>query len=98
MFYWRLTSSFRPRVLFKEMLYYSSEKYTVLDKPADNGLFFVDCKNHVIYHPYDEGGADVTALDARTIFYLYRELNDWILNFDRERIDQVFKGLGGLTR
>lgn len=96
LFYWYLTPSFRPGILFKELLYHS-EKYTVLDKLADNGLFFVDCLNHVIYHPYDEG-ADVTALDARTIHYLYRELNEWILDFDRERIDQVFKGLGGLTR
>lgn len=93
LFYWRLTPSFRPRVLFKELLYHS-EKYTVLDKLADNSPFFVDCLNHVIYHPYEEG-ADVTALDARTIHYLYRELNKWILDFDRERIDQVFEGLDG---
>ena len=91
--YWWLTPSFRPGTLFRELLF--SENILIYHRIGAVDPFFIDCINHVIYHPYDEGGVDVTALDAHTIFYLYRELNDWILDFDRERTDRVFAGMDG---
>ncbi len=80
-FYWRLTPSFRPKAALRER-----------DTTMAEEAFFIDSKNHVIYHPYEDG-ADVAALDPHTVLYLYRELNDWILDYDRRRIDAVFAGL-----
>ena len=87
LFYWRLTSSFRLRSLLGEL--YSDRYFTAFNRQS---VFLIDTRTHVAFHPFEEG-ADVTALDPRTILYLYKELNDWILEYDRKRIDAVFAGL-----
>ncbi|MDQ0185270.1 DUF3885 domain-containing protein [Cytobacillus sp. FSL R5-0569] len=45
----------------------------------------------MIYHLYDDRGWDVIASNQEDLDLLYEELNNWILDYDREQIDKIFK-------
>ena len=40
---------------------------------------------------YDDRGLDVIAKDKKSLDSLYHNFNDWILEYDREKIDLIFK-------
>lgn len=60
-----------------------------LDELVDT-VYFVDSKNAVMYHLYDDRGLDVVAKERETLLSVYNEFNSWILDHDREEIDKVF--------
>lgn len=53
-------------------------------------VYFVDPKNHLILHMYDDRGMDVIAKDVTTLRRLYSAKQAWILDYDRQRIDNTF--------
>ena len=53
-------------------------------------VFLLDEAHDVLYHPYDDRGADVAAADRETLRPLYQELNPWLLDYDRARMDAMF--------
>ncbi|WCR25026.1 DUF3885 domain-containing protein [Paenibacillus thiaminolyticus] len=44
----------------------------------------------MIYHLYDDRGCDVICADVDPLRPLYEEFNDWILDYDREKIEALF--------
>lgn len=56
-------------------------------------LYFLDTQRHLLFHVYDDRGLDIVAESARELIDLYRTHNDWILDYDRERIDRIFQPL-----
>lgn len=60
-------------------------------KPSiDNRVFFINVKKETIFHVYDDRGCDLVAKSTEIIRGIYAEYNDWILDYDREKIDEVF--------
>ena len=55
------------------------------------GVYFINPRSHIIYHLYDDRGLDVVSNHAFSISCLYRKYNNWILDYDRQRIDSMFK-------
>lgn len=56
-----------------------------------SSVYFV-CKNdNVLFHLYDDRGADLVADKKEKIQHVYCELNDLILDYNREEIDGIFK-------
>lgn len=53
-------------------------------------IYFANVTRKMIYHLYDDRGCDVIASNKEDLRSLYEELNDWILDYDREQIDQLF--------
>lgn len=53
--------------------------------------FFINTNKHIIFHLYDDRGADIIASSKDTLQNLYYEYNHWILDYDREQIDLTFK-------
>nr|WP_230309344.1 DUF3885 domain-containing protein [Planomicrobium sp. YIM 101495] len=53
-------------------------------------LYFVHPKNETIFHVYDDRGCDLVATSRETIRPLYESFNEWILDYDREAINEVF--------
>jgi len=52
----------------------------------------------VLMHVYDDRGMDLTALRPEPLVQIYRQFNDWVLDYDRARIEAVFGKLNdGLT-
>ena len=53
-------------------------------------VFFINIKKETIFHVYDDRGCDLLATSPETIRDIYDKYNDWILDYDRNEIDQVF--------
>ena len=52
----------------------------------------------VLMHVYDDRGMDVTALGREPLRPIHLQFNDWVLEYDRPRIEAVFSKLNdGLT-
>lgn len=64
----------------------SEEEYSSI-----GDLFIVNASNNTIFHLYDERGLDIVSQKKETIYYLYKDFEKWILEYDRKRIDEIFK-------
>ncbi|PGV53450.1 DUF3885 domain-containing protein [Bacillus sp. AFS037270] len=66
---------------------------TILKNNQESGyeIYFINLTKKIIFHLYDDRGCDVLASNKEMIRYLYEELNSWILDYDRKKIDTLFK-------
>ena len=55
-----------------------------------SSVYLFDIENHVLLHLYDDCGLDIVAHDKNTLMPLYQELDAWILDYDRQQIDELF--------
>jgi hypothetical protein len=53
---------------------------------------FINLSKGIIVDLYDDRGMDVIAKQTDVIQSLYHKFNDWILNYDRSKIDSIFGG------
>ncbi|WCF09185.1 DUF3885 domain-containing protein [Paenibacillus thiaminolyticus] len=53
-------------------------------------IYFINKTKKMIYHLYDDRGCDVICAEADPLRPLYEEFNDWILDYDREKIEALF--------
>jgi Domain of unknown function (DUF3885) len=59
--------------------------------PALSGrVYFVNPRTNGIRHRYDDRGLDMIAELKATLAPLYRNFDSWILDYDRNRIDELF--------
>ncbi|WP_260287824.1 DUF3885 domain-containing protein [Peribacillus aracenensis] len=56
-----------------------------------NRVYFININRKTIFHVYDDRGCDLLATSPETIRDVYDKFNDWILDYDRNEIDEVFK-------
>lgn len=54
-------------------------------------VYFVDTTKNIIFHMYDDRGVDIIAKDKNSLRKLHHDFSDWILDYDREIIDENFK-------
>ena len=59
--------------------------------PSSKEVYFINNDKSVIFNMYDDRGLDVISTKKETIAPLYNKFNDWILNYDREKVDDLFK-------
>ena len=60
-------------------------------KPSMWGeCYFINKTNHIILNLYDDRGMDVISSNKEALLPLYKLHNDWLLNYDREKMDLVF--------
>ncbi|RJX41314.1 DUF3885 domain-containing protein [Paenibacillus pinisoli] len=64
---------------------FSEQKETVVDR-----IYFVDPDRRILFHMYDHRGIDIVASRKEDLAFLYHQYNDWILDYDREQIDEIF--------
>ena len=86
-FCWEL-HAFNPNKLFQEII--------MADLGSGNhfltsSVYFVCSDDNVLFHLYDNRGADLCSEKAENISHIYELLNNLILEYDRERIDSIFK-------
>ncbi len=53
-------------------------------------VYFININKNTIFHIYDDRGCDVLATSPNTIRNMYHTYNDWILEYNRNKIDKVF--------
>ncbi len=54
-------------------------------------IYFVNIDKKLIFHMYDDRGLDLVSADKETLRPIYKKHNDWILDYDRKRIDKQFE-------
>ena len=52
--------------------------------------FLADLERGILMHVYDDRGMDVTALDRQPLLPVYRDREEWLLAYDRSRMDEAF--------
>ncbi len=63
-------------------------------KPRIDGeCYFINHTKSIALNLYDDRGMDIIATHAESLQDLYHDHNEWILDYDRERIDAVFKSI-----
>jgi len=65
-------------------------KYNPRRTRIDDRIYFINQTRNIIFHMYDDRGADVLAPTPDTLRELYTTHNDWILDYNRDRINQTF--------
>lgn len=53
-------------------------------------VYMLDLERKIILQVYDDRGMDVVATRVQPLRPFYRKFSNWILDYDRERIDKVF--------
>ncbi|MFS0881087.1 DUF3885 domain-containing protein [Metabacillus niabensis] len=69
---------FKPKFGFSEGLFYPD-------------VFFINISKNIIFFIYDDRGCEVISKTKETICPLYTKYNDWIPEYNREEIEQLFK-------
>lgn len=57
-----------------------------------SSVYFLDSVKKVIFHPYDDRGADLIAVEPDIIKECYKKLDRFLLDYDREIMDKYFQG------
>lgn len=55
-----------------------------------SNVYFADTHNVILFHLYDDRGADLVAADKELLRPIYEKFNNWILDYDRETINAIF--------
>lgn len=56
-----------------------------------SGVFFVDTRRAILFHPYDDRGADLIASEPERIRPQFDQFHPWILSHDLDAIERVFQ-------
>lgn len=82
------SSGFNPNKLFREIILAdlgSGHHFLT------SSVYFVSTKDNVLFHLYDDRGADLIAEKKENLCQIYQELNHFILEHDRAKIDATFR-------
>lgn len=84
---WNL-NNFKPDKLLEEIIKadLGSGNYFLT-----SSVYFICKEDNVLFHLYDNRGADLVTDKKEKIQHIYHRLNELILDYDRERIDNIFK-------
>ncbi|MCU0437678.1 MAG: DUF3885 domain-containing protein [Raineya sp.] len=53
-------------------------------------VYFINLNKKLIFHMYDDRGLDIIAADKETLHPIYTKHNNWILDYDRAKINKLF--------
>jgi len=56
----------------------------------DLEVYFISLEREIIFNMYDNRGLNIIAANAQTVTHLYHKYNAWLLDYDREQMDNVF--------
>lgn len=56
-----------------------------------SSVYFVCSCDKVLFHLYDDRGADLCSEKTSSIMHIYKGLNNLILDYDKKRIEAIFK-------
>ena len=78
--YWDLNKfDFDPSILLEQIIKADIGGRNIFS----SSVFFVDTHNAILYHVYDDRGADLVAKNKESLYSLFVRFNNWILNYHR---------------
>jgi len=85
--YWDLKRIvFSPDKLLKEIIKADIGGHSMLV----SNVYFMNAYDFVLFHLYDDRGADLVAADKDLLRPIFERFNKWILDYDREQINKTF--------
>ncbi len=83
---WNL-NDFNPNKLLEEIIKadLGSENFFLT-----SSVYLICTKDNVLFHLYDDRGADLVTDKKEKIQHIYHKLNDLILDYDSEKINNIF--------
>jgi len=85
--YWDLEKiSFTPDKLLKGIIMTDIGGYT-----GFGSVYFADTYNSIIFHLYDDRGADLVSADKEVLRPICEKFNSWISDNDRAKINAIFE-------
>ena len=86
-FYWALSKiNFQPERLLREIILGDIGGWSGFTSSV-----YLTGPGPFLYHLYDDRGLDVLGGSRELLRPLYHKFHDWILEYDLERIDELFK-------
>ncbi|CAA0117889.1 Uncharacterised protein [BD1-7 clade bacterium] len=82
------TKDLDARTLLEAMI---NTDFSVRGPSLRGECFFINHDKDITLNLYDDRGMDVVAGEKDALMPLYEKCNDIILDYDRERIDRIFK-------
>ncbi|MFD2746068.1 DUF3885 domain-containing protein [Paenibacillus yanchengensis] len=61
-----------------------------LEPTVSGDIYLINETNRTIFHFYDDRGLDIVAENTKVLKKVYEQYNHWILDYDRERINEIF--------
>lgn len=80
----------RDNIDYKGILKAKSHQDFAKSPYISDGVFFINSNKNVIFYMYDDRGVDIVSNAKESLLGIYKKYNTWILDYDRERIDNVF--------
>lgn len=65
--------------------------FTQNDSYLNSRIYFIEPQSKLVFHIYDNRGLDIVSPTKKALVYLYKEFNEWILDYDRDEIDKIFQ-------
>ena len=85
--YWDISKSlFSPDSLLREII---RADFGGISGLVSN-VFFINAGDAVLFHLYDDRGADLVAADKEMLRPIYDRYNQWVLDYDRLKIETLF--------
>jgi Domain of unknown function (DUF3885) len=53
-------------------------------------IYFINISKKTIFMIYDDRGCDILASSRESLYPVYKEYNEWILDYDRKEINSIF--------
>jgi len=77
---------------YKQLLKAIANVDTDLSPKIDfsNECYFINVEKGIIFHIYSDKGLDIVGKSTESIQELYLNYNNWILDYDRNQIDELF--------
>ena len=76
----------------RELLWLDIAAEMAIQPASDNhNTWLVDFEQKIILNAYDDRGLDIISTEKATLQPIYDKFGDWLLGYDREKMDAVFK-------
>ncbi|EOQ30592.1 DUF3885 domain-containing protein [Bacillus cereus group sp. RP37] len=82
---------FKYCVILKVIYPWLKEAFWQLKEISYPDVFLINATKDIIMFMYDDRGCEVIAKNKETIRNLYEKYKKWILDYERESIDNLFK-------
>ena len=58
---------------------------------TEKTIFFLNLDKKLIFHMYDNRGLDIISAKKEILHPIYKKHNEWLLEYDRDKMDKMFK-------
>ncbi|ADG12209.1 DUF3885 domain-containing protein [Caulobacter segnis] len=75
----------------RDTLLWASNAFEIgIEPKAPVAIYLLNPVSNIVMHVYDDRGVDIMSLSPEPLMALYRDFDQWILDYDRPRILEAF--------